>query len=214
MGLGINPIFKFLINVILNIWMADMIGCWHKMNLKLNSGGCLRNNTFLFLYWLYRTDAASIRVVASEYSLRRKSGLEQNRSVKKITMHPDYDDNTLENDIAILEVGLVFPPVQSSCSNKVCFRQLDSPLDFSTKRVGSISLGRDAVNAGTNVTVTGWGTLQEGGRRIPSLPRKVTVPVISNEDCSKSYAPLEYGITDTMLCAGFSEGTNALHQNF
>ena len=111
MGLGINPIFKFLINVILNIWMADMIGCWHKMNLKLNSGGCLRNNTFLFLYWLYRTDADSIRVVASEYSLRRKNGLEQNRSVKKITMHPDYDDNTLENDIAILEVGLVFPPV-------------------------------------------------------------------------------------------------------
>ena len=91
--------------------MPDAIGCRYKINLKLDTGGCLRNNTFLFLYWLYRADAASLRVVASEYCLPWKSGLEQNRSVKKITVHPNYNTNTYENDIAVLEVGLVFPPV-------------------------------------------------------------------------------------------------------
>lgn len=49
-------------------------------------------------------DLTIFRVVAGEHDLRNVSGLEQNRDVSGYLMHPDYNTNTNENDIALIYV--------------------------------------------------------------------------------------------------------------
>jgi len=148
-------------------------------------GGSIYNERFIVdaAHCVNGVDPASIRIVAGEYLLILDSGLEQKRAVKKITMHPEYNAKTQENDIAIIE--------------------LESPLDFSSGIVGKIAMSREGPAAGTDVTVAGWGTLSSGGRS-PILPRKVGVSVISNQDCSNLYG--DGLITDKMMCAGVPQG--------
>ena len=66
-------------------------------------------------------------------------------SVHKIILHQDYDSWTIENDICLLE--------------------LQSDADFSSSAVGSIALpsSMEEYPAGTDCTVSGWGTTSEGG---------------------------------------------------
>merc|ERR1711872_679893 len=54
-------------------------------------------------------------------------------------------------------------------------------------------------------TVTGWGTLSEGGFGLPNVLHKVTVPVVSDEDCNESYSG-HNAIADSMICAGLPDG--------
>lgn len=54
---------------------------------------------------------------------------------------------------------------------------------------------------GMNATVCGWGAVREGGYPSP-IKRKVSVPLLSHEDCSRRYR----NINTDMLCAGFPEG--------
>ena len=46
------------------------------------------------------------RIVAGEHDLSSVDGNEQTRSVKKVTIHPDYNYSNSDSDIAILEVPL------------------------------------------------------------------------------------------------------------
>merc|ERR1712127_227613 len=105
--------------------------------------------------------------------------------VKKVMLHEDYDSWTITNDICMIEI--------------------DGQADFSSSVIGAISLpssGKE-YDAGTQCTVSGWGTTSEGG----SLGRqlmKVTVPVVSDDDCRGAYGQSD--ITDSMICAGLDQG--------
>jgi secreted trypsin-like serine protease len=48
-----------------------------------------------------------VEVLAGAYQLSDPTGTEQYRFVDQIIVHPQYDDNTEENDIALLEVFLL-----------------------------------------------------------------------------------------------------------
>ena len=58
------------------------------------------------------------------------------------------------------------------------------------------------VSAGTRCWLTGWGTLQSGGSQ-PEILQQVSVPVVSQGTCKKSY---KNKIHDSMICAGYPEG--------
>merc|ERR1712018_951278 len=62
--------------------------------------------------------------------------------------------------------------------------------------------------AGSMVTVTGWGTTSEGALGLPNVLHKVSVPVVSDEDCNASYGASGYAVADSMICAGLPEGGN------
>ena len=66
-------------------------------------------------------------------------------AVSKVILHEDYDSWTIENDICLLE--------------------LEGQADFSSSVIGSISLpsSMEEYPAGTDCTVSGWGTTSEGG---------------------------------------------------
>jgi len=106
-------------------------------------------------------------------------------AVSKVMLHEDYDSWTIYNDICLLE--------------------LSGEADFSSSVIGAISLPSDGkeYSAGTMCTVSGWGTTSEGGSLGQTL-MKVTVPVVSDDDCRAAYGQSD--VADSMICAGLDEG--------
>jgi len=127
----------------------------------------------------------SMHVVAGGIKLNNNEGEEERRDIDKIIGHPDYSSRDLTNDI--------------------CLLKLKEPLE-ETQWVKPIPLAREESAAGADMIVTGWGTLNEGGFSLPNVLHKVTVPVVSDEDCNEDYASSGYAITDSMICAGLPEG--------
>jgi len=149
-------------------------------------GGSVVDRRFILeaAHCVQGVSASNLLVVAGEHSLSEESGFEQARKVRSIAVHPQYNAHTSHNDIAVLELW--------------------SPLDFSTGRVAPIALDIHDVQAGSIVTVSGWGSLFSGSGRTPDLLRKVQLPIVSNEQCAATYG--RDVITHSMLCAGFDQG--------
>ncbi|KAM9837660.1 transmembrane protease serine 9-like isoform 2-T2 [Aulostomus maculatus] len=106
---------------------------------------------------------------------------EVNRTVSQIIVHPDYNDTTFVNDIALME--------------------LSSPVSF-TDYIGPICLADHSshVHTSTLCWSTGWGVtgvFEPGSETL----QEVEIPVIGNQQCSCSYSP-NINITDSMICAG------------
>ncbi|KAI4459637.1 polyserase-related [Holotrichia oblita] len=107
-------------------------------------------------------------------------------AVSTITDHPNFSSSTLDNDISILFLA--------------------SALTFGSG-VAIIALPAQSqiIPDGTRAVVSGWGALTEGGSS-PLQLQAVGVPIVSNERCNAAYAPLGWGVTETMICAGYDEG--------
>ncbi|BFM11025.1 hypothetical protein R50072_11780 [Simiduia litorea] len=102
--------------------------------------------------------------------------------VKHISVHPQWNSRTMENDIALIKLEAKLKIVAG-------------------KAVPVLLPGKtEVVDPGSIVTVTGWGATTEGGASSRSL-KKVNVPVVSFSDCNSSafYAGEVLG---GMLCAG------------
>jgi len=98
--------------------------------------------------------------------------------ISAITDHPDYNDDTFDNDFSILTLA--------------------EPVTF-TQEVSPACLPSDASQdyAGQLATVTGWGTLESGGNQ-PEALNEVEVTVQTNDQCNSAYGG---DITSNMICA-------------
>ena len=138
-------------------------------------------------------DTRPLTVMRGSRSL--SSGGEE-RAVEHIVMHPDYDSNSLFNDI-----GLV---------------RLAEPFDVSrgeTVQLQSAQLERAFGAPGACSVVTGWGTTtvrQRGsGARARAQSRSdrllaVDLPIVDNRTCAAAMGSSE--IMEEMVCAGYEQG--------
>lgn len=108
----------------------------------------------------------------------------------KIYPHPKYNPNpepykgTHDYDFALIELS------QNSSRKPIKLNMNNISVTVSQKILAMTA---------------GWGTLNEDSDTTPDILRKVTVPLVTNADCSKD--PLYKGkITDRMLCAGYKVG--------
>ncbi len=120
------------------------------------------------------------------HNLKQIDNFVQTRSPALVIPHPDYDDNSHDNDLAL--VKLTRPVILTDRVSIVTLAT--SPTDDSLWMAGTVS------------TVTGWGALSEIGTS-PDILQEVQVPIVAHEDCNTAYWG---GITDNMLCAGYVEG--------
>ncbi len=131
---------------------------------------------------------SEVDVIAGIHNLNTPEQGYQQLAVAEVIVHENYDDWTVDNDIALL--------------------RLASPATLEVTQgltVGLISLVGDDVGslAGITATVTGWGTRSEPSLDYPETLHQVQVPIITNSQCESWY---DGWVTANMLCAGFAEG--------
>ena len=109
---------------------------------------------------------------------RKLDGSGVRRNVAKIALHPKWNKNTFDYDVAVWKLS-------SPASG--------APLATLASEDGS---------QGSQLMATGWGALTEGGT-FPIDLMKVLVPLASRTDCNdaNSYSGK---VTERMLCAGVS----------
>ena len=102
------------------------------------------------------------------------------RDVVRISLHPNWNANTFDYDVAVWELGT------SAFGN------------------ATATLATATPPAGTSALITGWGALTEGGS-FPIDLRRAIVPLVDNTTCNgrKSY---NGAITTRMICAGLATG--------
>jgi hypothetical protein len=125
---------------------------------------------------------SEITVFLGEHDYDVDEGTEQTRGVVQIVRHPQYLSSGYTDDIALLK--------------------LDSPAILNEWVQLVPFAANNEMSPGTIATVTGWGTLEEGGE-IPSVLYEVSVPIVSRATCQ---ATQSNDLTDGMLCAGYEEG--------
>lgn len=118
-------------------------------------------------------------MVAGVLNLVVSEGKEQVRKVVKIITHQNYNASIILNDIALLKL-------------KDPFVLNDFVQPVRLPAAGQITTGK--------CIVTGWGLLSEGGDT-PQVLQKVTIPIVSDEECRKRYSASL--IADSMICAGY-----------
>jgi secreted trypsin-like serine protease len=118
---------------------------------------------------------------------------EQHRSVIKVIRHPSYNNDTYDNDIALLQLNT---PVTISDGTPPYYYTKTAAIPLVPATIGSL--------AGVNASVTGWGLTSESGS--PSnILQEVQLPIIENSVCNNA-SHYDGKITSNMMCAGYDAG--------
>ncbi|XP_030851691.1 CUB and peptidase domain-containing protein 1-like [Strongylocentrotus purpuratus] len=126
------------------------------------------------------------RVIFGNLRLSGESEYEVNAEVADIIIHPDYDGETIDADIALL--------------------RLTEPVSFSDYvRPACLASSSNELSDYRRCLVAGWGTISEGGDIAETL-QKAVVNLLDQEWCD-SDSSYNGTLTDNMLCAGYERGT-------
>lgn len=128
----------------------------------------------------------SFDVAAGVYDLKRDTG--QRIAVKRVIAHPNYNSNTLDFDIALV--------------------QLKKPV----ANITPVALNENHADSLTGVmsTVVGWGNMSADFNFYPYRLQEVQLPIVSNKKCKEINAQTQDSarqvITDNKMCAGYITG--------
>uniref|UniRef100_A0A8C2YYY5 MBL associated serine protease 1 n=1 Tax=Cyclopterus lumpus TaxID=8103 RepID=A0A8C2YYY5_CYCLU len=125
--------------------------------------------------------------------------LATNRSVEKIFLHPNFQPDNYNNDIALLRL-----------EEQVEFTEFIRPDDPPSPLPNTLGLvaGWGISNFNTTSSSSDPSKLTADPEMTSDLLQYVKLPVVSQDECEGSYASrsVSYNITDNMFCAGFLEG--------
>jgi len=132
-------------------------------------------------------------VVLGDHRTRAIDGTEQEFRVKKFIIHPNYNKDTSDTDIALLQIR------ESSDGQCAIFNDNVKPICLPT-----------AVNQfkeGHSCFITGWGkTSTTSAIAYQNALRQALVPLISDSTCRTKTRYRSSMITDNMMCAGYLQG--------
>ena len=111
------------------------------------------------------------------------------RKIRNVVLHPEFNEATLQNDIAVITMRRPVSLGPASRMVPVCL----PPADFSPP-VNSLA------------TVTGFGTTSEGSDQPSSRLLTVDVNIISNSACSAMNSVYGSKVVASMMCAGVVGG--------
>jgi len=145
---------------------------------------------------IFRTRIFKFMVVAGEHDLTKEEGSEQMSDIAEFIVHPDYDEETSSNDIALLR--LKTPLKMSIMVQPACLPQA--------------SMRHRLYETGVKTILSGWGELDPKGifdhdksGRSPNILQAVSLPIIDTDLCNER-GRYHGHIRKGMFCAGFLEG--------
>ena len=141
-----------------------------------------RNHVVTAALCLINTTEEDLFLFFGQWGWNQTEAEEDIRLVKRILVHPKYDPNLHNHDVAVLV--------------------LKEPLSF-TSSIQPICLTHKPVKPGENAYVMGWG--DTNGTAAWNLLLVATVPIIDREQCNH-YEWLNDAIVDGMICAGYEKG--------
>ena len=126
-----------------------------------------------------------LQIAAGKIFRTKKEKTEQIRKVKSKHVHPKFDLFKFINDMALLV--------------------LEEELEFN-EFVGPVELPRRHEEFSGSARVSGWGTITNSEYKPSENLLKVTVPLVSSNDCYKDY---EHNVDKydprSMICAGTTD---------
>lgn len=127
----------------------------------------------------------------------------QQRSVELVVLHPDFQPQNYNNDIALIKLSRAAK--LSDVIRPVCLPPIRKQTEASLPEPNTLG-----VVAGWGVSsVSSGSSLSPDPASLTSEPlRYVRLPVVTQSECRESYASRShsYNITDHMFCAGFTRG--------
>ncbi|XP_075394204.1 chymotrypsin-like protease CTRL-1 [Tenrec ecaudatus] len=119
-------------------------------------------------------------VVLGEYDRSSNSEPLQVRSIARAITHPNWNPNTMNNDLTLLKLA--------------------SPAQY-TARISPVCLAAptETLPAGLTCVTTGWGRISGVGNVTPARLQQVALPLVTVSQCQQYWGSR---ITDAMICAG------------
>ena len=124
-------------------------------------------------------------VRVGEHDLVVHEGSEQEYVVKRAIIHPDYNRDTVDNDVALLE--LPEPVILGPHAGLACLPEQN-----------------EALPDQEHCTIIGWGKEKKSHFFGTEVLHEARVPIVPMSDCMSVYK--NYYITDNMFCAGYKGG--------
>jgi len=127
---------------------------------------------------------ANLFVFLNTYNLARPKSEREFHRVERLILHPGYNDNTLENDIALIELKTTttLTPIKLPAQN-------DETLMTPQRKV----------------TIAGWGATDRNEQQYPDILQKAKVEIISSTICNQR-TWYNGEIASKMFCAGYESG--------
>ncbi|KAM8946865.1 chymotrypsinogen A-like [Pelodytes ibericus] len=128
------------------------------------------------------------RVVLGEFDRSSNAEPIQTKTVSRVFRHPNYNSNTIINDITLIK--------------------LTSPATF-TDRVAPVCVAvtNDVFNGGERCVTTGWGYVDASSRVTPYKLQQVALPLLTTTNCQRYWGS---NIQSTMICAGASGASSCM----
>ncbi|KAH1165599.1 hypothetical protein KIL84_023158 [Mauremys mutica] len=123
-------------------------------------------------------------VTVGDFDKHQREVKEQKIEVQQSWIHPHYDSDNYNGDIALLYL-----------SSDVVFNEYALPICLPNPNLATLLTAE-----GTRGMVSGWGSTHDRGPGTRFL-MKVKLPIVSMETCRQATAKL---ITDNMFCAGYA----------
>ncbi|CAG7732598.1 unnamed protein product [Allacma fusca] len=124
-----------------------------------------------------------IHVTIGEHNLHKNEGTEKHYRIDSAFIHPDFDPETVNNDIALL----LLPEPVSIKAGLACLPQQQQVLP----------------SPDTLCTILGWGKERHNHIFGTTVLHEGKVPIVNNAECRYTYP---YEITSNMFCAGYKGG--------
>ncbi len=144
----------------------------------------------------YAYTPGTIRIVAGTLDWRNTAAERgaQAIPISRIIVHNEWNRNTGQNDIALLQTSqpIQFTSLQGRILvNKVC-----------------LSSNPSAEYTGI-ATSSGWGYLNKNSRVSPDILRKVEIPIIDFNTCRNAFSRV-IGVSPNQVCAGMAPKGNCM----
>jgi len=153
-------------------------------------GATLLNKRYAMTAMHCVTDATNLVVALGEHNIRQDIENQQVQGIKveRVIKRPDYNTNTIDNDIALL--------------------RLSSEVEFNNNVIPAcLPTNRDQQYANWEAVVSGWGTTSEGGSTSDVL-KETTQTILSSTDPVCVTGSQDNPVPNSKMC-GYKQGTDS-----